>query len=116
MLGGAGGLDFVHELERGARGRIPGAAFPEVFVRVWELHRRGQRDEARGLFNRYLPLLALSSRNRDTFLFIQKEILRRGGILRSARLRAPCAQPDAALLAELDALLRDLDVAALRQR
>jgi 4-hydroxy-tetrahydrodipicolinate synthase len=116
VLGGAGGLDFFHELERGASGTIPGAAFPEVFVRVWELHRGGQRDEARRLFNRYLPLLSLSSRDLDTFLVVQKEILRRGNILRTARLRSPCAPPDALLLAELDALLSELDIAALRPR
>ena len=116
VLGGAGGLDFFHELERGASGTIPGAALPEVFIRVWDLHRRGQRDDARRLFNRYLPLLSLSNRDLDTFLFVQKEILRRGGVLRTARLRAPSAPPDAELLAELDALLIDLDIAALRPR
>lgn len=116
VLGGAGGLDFFHELERGASGTIPGAAFPELFVRVWELHRGGQRAEARTLFNSFLPLLSLSSRDLDTFLFVQKEILRRRGVLCSARLRSPCVAPDAPLLAELDALLGDLDIAGLSPR
>lgn len=116
VLGGAGGLDFLHELERGASGTIPGAAFPELFVRVWELHRGGQRAESRTLFNGFLPLLSLSSRDLDTFLFVQKEILRRRGVLCSARLRSPCVAPDAPLLAELDALLGDLDIAGLSPR
>jgi 2-keto-3-deoxy-L-arabinonate dehydratase len=111
VLGGAGGFDFFHELGRGACGTIPGAALPERFVRVWELFRRGERDAARSAFNRFLPLLTLAGRSLDTFLFVQKEILRRQGVLRAAAMRSPWRPPDAELLTELDALLRDLDAA-----
>src|SRR4029450_9279641 len=74
VLGGAGGIDFAHELARGAHGTSPGAA----------LHhppRAGNPPAPRPLFNRYPPLLTLSARTTDTFLFTQKEILRRRGIL-----------------------------------
>jgi 4-hydroxy-tetrahydrodipicolinate synthase len=108
VLGGAGGVDFVHELERGARGTIPGAALPELFVAVWRQFRAGRVTEARTTFNRFLPLLALSGRTSDTFLFTQKEILRRRGILPSARLRAPSEPIDSVFLGELDTLLAEL--------
>jgi 4-hydroxy-tetrahydrodipicolinate synthase len=113
VLGGAGGIDFVHELERGARGTIPGAALPELFVAVWRLFRTGQVSTARSLFNRHLPLLALSARTSDTFLWTQKEILRRRGVLSTARLRAPCEVVDAEYGRELDALLDDLGLTNL---
>jgi 2-keto-3-deoxy-L-arabinonate dehydratase len=108
VLGGAGGIDFYHELERGARGSAPSAALPELFVSVWRLYNAGDAAGARTLFNRYLPILSLGSRSLDTFLHLQKEILRRRGILRSARLRQPSERPDPVLMTELDQLW-DLD-------
>jgi 4-hydroxy-tetrahydrodipicolinate synthase len=113
VLGGAGGIDFMHELERGAAGTVPGAALPELFVEVWRLFRAGQRAEARALFNRFLPLLMLSTRTIDAFLFTQKEILRRRGVLPNARLRTPSEQMDSVFLGELDEMLNDLGLAAV---
>jgi 4-hydroxy-tetrahydrodipicolinate synthase len=113
VLGGAGGVDFVHELARGARGTIPGAALPELFVAVWREFQAGQLAAARRRFNRFLPLLALSARTSDTFLFTQKEILRRRGVLPSARLRSPAERIDAAFVGELDAMLEELGIADL---
>jgi 2-keto-3-deoxy-L-arabinonate dehydratase len=113
VLGGAGGADFVHELGRGAVGTIPGAALPELFVFVWQQFRTGQVAAARACFHRYLPLLALSGRTMDTFLFTQKEILRRRGILPSANMRTPSEQLDAVYLTELDTMLADLDLNSL---
>jgi 4-hydroxy-tetrahydrodipicolinate synthase len=116
VLGGAGGVDFVHELARGARGTIPGAALPELFVSVWRHFRAGQVNAARTEFNQFLPLLALSARTSDTFLFAQKEILRRRGVLPSARLRAPAERIDAEFSHELDTLLGELGLADLGRR
>jgi 2-keto-3-deoxy-L-arabinonate dehydratase len=113
VLGGAGGIDFAHELGRGAHGTIPGAATPELFVAVYRHSRAGNLPAARALFNRYLPLLALSSRGMDTFLFTQREILRRRGILPSAHMRFPSEAIDPHYLTELDQMLRDLDLANL---
>lgn len=113
VLGGAGGIDFAHELARGAHGTIPGAALPELFVAVYNHARTGNHPAARTLFNRYLPLLALSSRTMDTFLFTQKEILRRRGILPTAPMRRPSEQFDAEYLRELDTLLGDLELDGL---
>jgi len=106
ILGGGGGLDFLHELRRGASGTMPGAALPELFLRVHRLHRDGDDDGAARCFQALLPVTAMSLRSPDTFLFVQKEILRRRGVLRSARLRAPGARPDRRVEEELDALLQ----------
>jgi 4-hydroxy-tetrahydrodipicolinate synthase len=110
VLGGAGGGDFYHELERGSDGTVPGAAFPELFVAVWQAHQRGEIAEARRLFDRLLPVISLSSRSGDTFLWVQKECLRRRGVLRSPRLRDPSVPIDPALSHELDDALIDLGV------
>ena len=55
ILGGAGGIDFYHELERGADGTVPGVAMAELFVAVAARHASSDRAGARRLFNRYLP-------------------------------------------------------------
>jgi dihydrodipicolinate synthase/N-acetylneuraminate lyase len=110
VLGGGAGLDLLHELERGAHGTMPGAALADAFVRVWTLHRAGRREEARHEFDRLLPLLVLGTRSLDTFLFVEKEILRRRGIFSTARLRPPSLPAEPELAAELARLLDNLDV------
>jgi 4-hydroxy-tetrahydrodipicolinate synthase len=110
VLGGAGGLDFYHELERGADGTVPGAGLAELFLEVQRLHRSGSRDAARRLFNRYLPILSIPNRGLDAFFAAQLRILERRGLVRSTRLRAP-ANVDPQLAGEVDAVLDDLGIA-----
>ena len=111
LLGGAGGIDFYHELERGADGTVPGVGMAELFVAVLAGHRAGDRDGARQLFNRYQPLLALFGRGLDAFFAAQLRMLERRGIVRSTRLRPP-ALVDPHLAREVDVLLDDLGIGA----
>lgn len=111
VLGGAGGIDFYHELERGADGTVPGVAMAELFIAVQALHRAGDRAGARRLFNRYLPILAIPGRGLDSFFAAQLQILARRGIVRRTRLRPP-AMVDPLLAREVDALLGDLGISA----
>ena len=101
VMGGAGGLDFLNELERGASGVLPGAAFPELFARVFDLYRAGRLQEARTLFSRMLPILVLTTRDHETFCYAQKAILRRRGVLQHVGTRAPSRHLDAELDREL---------------
>lgn len=111
ILGGAGGIDFYHELERGADGTVPGVAMAELFVAVAARHALGDRDGARRLFNRYLPLLAIATRGGDTFFAVQLAILQRRGIVRRTRIRPP-SDVDPRLAAEVATLLDDLAIGA----
>jgi dihydrodipicolinate synthase/N-acetylneuraminate lyase len=109
VLGGGAGLDLLHELERGAHGTMPGAALADAFMRIWRLHQADRRKEARREFDRLLPLLVLGTRSLDTFLFVEKEILRRRGVFSTAHLRLPALPPEPELGAELERLLVALD-------
>jgi 2-keto-3-deoxy-L-arabinonate dehydratase len=109
VLGGAGGGDFFHELARGATGTMPGAGLPGAFTDVWTLFRAGNVAGARAQFNSMLPLLTLSLRSLDTFLYVQKELLRRAGVIPSARLRRPSERFDSKFRQELDVAITDLD-------
>lgn len=113
VLGGAGGIDFYHELERGAAGTIPGAAMPELFISIYQDFRAGRPNRARRRFNAYLPLANLAARSLDTFLFTQKEILRRRGVIAKSNMRTPWEEVDRTFLVELDILLEEIGLDGL---
>jgi 4-hydroxy-tetrahydrodipicolinate synthase len=108
ILTGAMGLDWLHECQRGADGTMPGPAFPEAFAEVARRVAAGNSAGAVEIFARILPVTALGSRGLDTFLFAQKRVLVRHGVLASARLRLPQAEPDPRLLAEIDELIDEM--------
>lgn len=110
ILGGNSGVDFFQELQRGVAGTMPGPAFPEVFQRIYDLHREGHVAEARATFNRILPLLTASLRTGDAFLYVQKEVLRRRGVIDSARLRSPYEPPSQSFVDELEILIEDAEL------
>ena len=113
IIGGAGGLDYLHELERGAVGTMPGPAYPEIFGAVESLHAAGERREAWRLFSRVLPLMTLCNRGMETFLYVQKHVLVRRGVLKTAHLRRPHRPLDDRLSAEVDELLDGLGILEL---
>ena len=113
IVGGAGGLDYLHELERGAVGTMPGPAYPEIFGAVESLHAAGERREAFRIFSRVLPLMTLCGRDMETFLYVQKHVLVRRGVLRTTYLRRPHRVIDERLSAEVDELIDVLGILEL---
>lgn len=105
VLGGSGASQLLFELDRGAVGTMPGPAVPDLLAAICDLHAAGRRDEAAGLFRDFLPLASLD-RGTSTFLFTQKYLLRRRGILGEPRLRQPHAPVDAKLPSEIESLLQ----------
>lgn len=108
IIGGSGGFDFIHELQRGSSGTMPGPAHPEVFDLARRQLARGERASAFQSHARLLPLITLCSRNMDTFLFVQKYVLHRRGILEQPVLRSPHVCLEERLRHEVDELLDDL--------
>ncbi len=88
ILTGNGGLYLPQELARGADGAMTGFAYPEMLVRVVALWRGGQTDAAEDLFDAFLPLVR-HEQQPGLGLAIRKEVLRRRGVIASARTRAP---------------------------
>jgi len=105
ILGGAGGADFLNELQRGSNGTMPGAALPEIFTQVFDEHTLGDTKAAVRSFAALLPLITTSMRTPDTFIHVQKEILRRRAVFTSSRLRTPADTIDPHVDRELDELL-----------
>ena len=113
IIGGSGGLDYPHELERGAVGTMPGPAYPEMFRAVESLYAAGERREAFRIFSRVLPLMTMCNRGMETFLHVQKHVLVRRGVLRTTYLRRPHRPLDDRLSAEVDELLDVLAILEL---
>jgi len=88
ILTGNGGLFLPQELQRGADGAMTGFAYPEMLVQVVAMHQAGHLDQAEDLFDTYLPLIRYEQQV-GLGLAIRKEVLRRRGVIQSAKVRAP---------------------------
>jgi 4-hydroxy-tetrahydrodipicolinate synthase len=109
VLGGLGGMMFLEELRHGAHGTMTGFGFPEILVDIYTRFTAGDVDGATGVFYRYLPLIRFENQPRIN-LAIRKHIYHRRGAIATPRARAPFAPVDAETLADLDDILRRLDL------
>ena len=67
---------------------MTGFAYPEMLVGVVERFRAGEREAAEDLFDAYLPLVRYEQQP-GFGLAVRKEVLRRRGVIASARTRDP---------------------------
>ena len=88
ILTGNSALFLAQEMQRGADGAMTGFAYPEMLVQVVARHQAGDVDGAEDLFDAYLPLVRYEQQL-GLGLAIRKEVLRRRGVLGSAKVRAP---------------------------
>jgi 4-hydroxy-tetrahydrodipicolinate synthase len=110
VFDGSGGNLLVDNYRRGIAGTIPGMEFLDGVVAVWQALQRGDDEAA---YRAYFPLCALVNlqlqAGLDGFLAIEKYILHRRGIFRTAHRRRPVAwELDGETIAELERLLERL--------
>jgi 4-hydroxy-tetrahydrodipicolinate synthase len=105
VFGGAGARHVIDELVRGARGTMPACEITELHVRMLDAFAAGERESARDLFERTLPLLNMQAIFRWR---LTKAVLQRRGLIDNAFVRAPGPELDRHDRAELDALLARL--------
>jgi len=91
---GHGGQFLWLELVAGIDGVMPSAGHPQAYAAILSAFWSGRRNEAFDLYSRILPYLIASSATLDEHIWLQKEILRRQGIIRCSDLRAPAEPPD----------------------
>jgi 4-hydroxy-tetrahydrodipicolinate synthase len=84
LLIGTAGPEYIEALDRGADAYMP-TVFHDIYVRIFQWHNGGQRQRARELFHKFLPVLAFSY-SHNIYQFNKKMLVRRG-IFPSARLR-----------------------------
>ncbi len=107
IFGGLGGVQFYYELCRGAVGTMTGFAFTEVLVEIYRRFRAGDRDGARAVFYKYLPILAYEGQP-GIGLALRKEVLYRRGAIPHPAVRQPAMTVDPGTRAELDEVLQSL--------
>jgi 4-hydroxy-tetrahydrodipicolinate synthase len=102
ILSGLGALYAPFDLEAGCDGFNTGFAFPEVLQAILAAGREGDWLRVHQIYSRFAPLIVFEQ---QPGVAIRKEILRRRGLVSSARVRHPGATISAAQSALLDALL-----------
>jgi dihydrodipicolinate synthase/N-acetylneuraminate lyase len=109
VFGGAGGGYFIEEMRRGAVGTMPFCSQPEAFVGVWDLFQQGDEAAARELFDRtIMPINRIAAQGAGIFYAVHKELLRRRGVIRTAKVRSPAPPVEALTLRELDQLIEQI--------
>jgi dihydrodipicolinate synthase/N-acetylneuraminate lyase len=108
VFGGMGGRYILEELELGARGSIPGAETTDLLVPVYEAARRGDARLAKATLGRLMPYLDYMIRHFDSFVSVEKEVLRRRGVIASSAVREPAIPLDQDALTELAGVLQTM--------
>lgn len=105
VIGGGGARFVLDEYARGACAAMPALEIADLHVALDRAWRAGRRDEARAIYVRTLPLLALQGVYR---MRLTKHVLMRRGVLDNTVVRAATPELDAMAIADIDANLAEL--------
>ncbi|MGH7922451.1 MAG: dihydrodipicolinate synthase family protein [Candidatus Dormibacteraceae bacterium] len=106
VMGGIAGRYLIEEYERGACGTMPACEIADVHVALWGRLEAGDREGARSLFVRMLPLLNLEAMHG---VVLYKYVLHRRGLIDSVFVRQPGLWPlDEHDRTEIDVVLERL--------
>jgi len=103
VFGGLNGQFMIEELQRGARGVMPGSDMIPHLVEIWNHLEAGNLPAAWRAFTRALPLIRFELQP-GMGVSAMKHNLVAAGVIRSARVRHPTVSLDARSLAELEFL------------
>jgi 4-hydroxy-tetrahydrodipicolinate synthase len=107
IFGGLNGQFFLEELQRGARGTMPGSDMIPRFVKIWNAYESGKLREARAEFNRCLPLIRFELQP-GLGVSAMKHNLKAANIISFTTVRPPTRALDSAGVEELQETSRDL--------
>jgi 4-hydroxy-tetrahydrodipicolinate synthase len=109
VFGGLGGAYALPELRAGACGTMTGFAFPEIMAAIRSAAHANEWARAAALYDRFLPLIQFEAQP-AVGLAVRKELLRRRGVISSARCRRDPIEIDEITRRELDDLLARLGI------
>jgi len=93
VSGGWSVTQIIDAWDRGAHA-MANTGLHEIFCKVYELHRKGQRDKAIALYEKMQPILAFSNQYFDISVHFFKHLLYRQGIFKTPRVRQPIIDYD----------------------
>lgn len=88
VSGGWAVMQMIEALDRGVHAFMP-TALHSIYVRIYLLHKAGQRQAARDLFDQVLPILAFSNQHLDISIHFFKRLLFGQGIYPTPAVRPP---------------------------
>ena len=89
IIAGYGAIHLMEDLTAGIDGFMPGCSLPGIFVEINDLFKSGNVEKARTLYQIVLPLLTFQLTSLDTFIEIQKLLLKHLQILSTSYCREP---------------------------
>ncbi len=107
IFGGLNGHFFLEELQRGARGTMPGSDMMPMFVQVWRDYEAGRLKEARARFNQHLPLIRFELQP-GMGVSAMKHNLKAAGVIKHTTVRPPTRSLDGIAVEELQQIVSDL--------
>lgn len=113
VFGGLNATFFYEELCSGIVGTMPAGEFPDVLIKVYNLYTEGKCVEARETFYRYLPFIRLGSVPGGMAMAVHKEVLVKGGIFTSSKVRNPYVPASAELIDLVNQVLEERPLFAL---
>lgn len=105
-------VTLLADLDAGATGTMPSAAYPDALRRIVDDYEAGRRSEAVAGYERLLPLI--NYENRQCGLLACKALMKEGGIIASEAARHPLPALHPATRAGLIEIARRLDPLVLR--
>lgn len=94
VSGGWAVMQMLEALDRGVHAFMP-TGLHEVYTAIYRSYASGDRDQARRIFHRVLPILAFSNQHLDISIHFFKRLLHAEGIYATPRVREPILPFDA---------------------
>lgn len=113
VFGGLNGNFFYEELCVGICGTMPAGEFPDVLIKVYDLFKAGKKKEAKEVFYKYLPFIRLGTMPGGMAMAVHKEVLKRGGIFKTNKVRSPFIPADDFVVDIILDTIEDMDLSAL---
>lgn len=88
VSGGWAGSQMIEALDRGVHAFMP-TILHDVYNEIFKLHQSGNREEAKVLFHKLVPILAFSHQHLDISIHFNKKLVHRQGIFSTDNVRQP---------------------------
>ena len=114
IIAGFGAIHLMEDLNSVIDGFMPGCSLPGIFVEINDLFYSGQVEKARTLFQLVLPLLTFQLTSLDSFIEIQKILLKRMQVFSTSFCREPHTPISAERVAYLNVLIDEIGLQELK--